>query len=139
MPGAPNAQAGFMSPANPGRMAAATSNYISGISGHQLRNAPCWHLAGSSRTAACALGGPAGLQRYSLHNHTAHAIPGPTRKVNVHVKQKPGLTYPRPADKVLIHEKTIRPPHFNHQPPADMLHGNIQCRGCGGRGCGACR
>ena len=50
-------------------------------------------------------------------------IPGPTPEVNIHLKQKPGLSYPRPADKVLIKERHIRPQHVNQQPPADMVEG----------------
>jgi len=71
------------------------------------------------------LGRPAGLQRYQMHNHTAMQIPGPTPEVNVHVKQKPGLSYPRPADRVLIKEHHIRPHHNNRQPPADMVNGML--------------
>lgn len=117
-----------------------TSNYISGMTGPNYGMPSVGTSIGLPGPPHIPMGGPAGLQRYSMHNHTAHAIPGPTPKVNVHVKQQPGLTYPRPADTILVREQTIRPPHFNAQPPADMVHGNIRdCGSCGGRGCNNCR
>lgn len=123
-----------------GGRGAGTSNYISGMTGPNYGIPSVGTSIGLPGPPHIPMGGPAGLQRYSIHNHTAHAIPGPTPNVNVHVKQQPGLTYPRPADTILVKEKTIRPPHFNWQPPADMVHGNIRaCGACGGRGCNNCR
>lgn len=117
------------------------SNYISGVSGPAYGMPSVGTSIGLPGPPHVPLGGPAGLQRYQIHNHTAQAIPGPTPNVNVHVKQNPGLSYPRPADTVLIREDTIRPPHANVQPPADMVHGNIpsNCPSCGGFGCRRCR
>lgn len=119
---------------------AGTSNFISGVNGPNYGMPSVGTSIGLPGPPHIPMGGPAGLQKYSMHNHTAHAIPGPTPKVNVHVKQQPGMTYPRPADTVLVREQTIRPPHFNSQPPADMVHGNIRdCGHCGGAGCGYCQ
>jgi hypothetical protein len=83
------------------------------------------------------LGVPAGLQRHTIQNHTATNIPGPTDQLNVHVKQVPGLSYPRPADKVMIRERTMRANHFNNQPPADMVHGAPPA--CGLHGIAGCQ
>ncbi len=105
-----------------------STDYISGISGPSYGMPWTGTPIGLPGPPHIPLGGPAGLQNYAIHNHTAMQIPGPTPQVNVHVKQKPGLTYPRPADKVLIQEQTIRPPHFNNQPPADMVHGQLPYR-----------
>lgn len=102
-----------------------SADYISGISGPSYGMPWTGTQIGLPGPPHIPLGGPAGLQHYAIHNHTAMQIPGPTPQVNVHVKQKPGLTYPAPADKVLIQEKTIRPPHSNLQPPADMVHGQL--------------
>ncbi|HMO12719.1 MAG TPA: hypothetical protein PKD64_15895 [Pirellulaceae bacterium] len=117
------------------------SQYISGVSGPSYGMPYTGTSIGLPGPPHVPLGGPAGLQHYGIHNHTAHAIPGPTPNVNVHVKQKPGLTYPRPADTILVREHTIRPPHSNQQPPADMVHGNVphNCPDCGGFGCRRCR
>lgn len=102
-----------------------SGDYISGISGPNYGMPWSGTQLGLPGPPHIPLGGPAGLQQYNIHNHTAMQIPGPTPQVNVHVKQEPGLTYPRPADKVLIREQTIRPPHANRQPPADMVHGQL--------------
>lgn len=99
--------------------------YISGVTGPSYGMPWTGTQIGLPGPPHIPLGGPAGLREYNIHNHTATQIPGPTPRVNVHVQQTPGLSYPRPADRVLIREHTIRPPHFNGQPPADMVHGQL--------------
>lgn len=99
--------------------------YVSGVTGPHYGTPSVGTPIGIPGPPHIPLGGPAGLQNYSLHNHTARQIPGPTPRVNVHVRQRPGLSYPRPVDRVLIQEHTIRPPHVNAQPPADLLHGQL--------------
>ncbi len=100
-----------------------TSNYISGVTGPAYGMPYTGTNIGLPGPPHIPLGGPAGLREYNIHNHTAMQIPGPTPEVNVHVRQNPGLSYPRPADRVLIQENTIRAPHFNGQPPANMVDG----------------
>ncbi|MEC9094090.1 MAG: hypothetical protein VX438_15380, partial [Planctomycetota bacterium] len=98
-------------------------NYVSGVT------APAYGMPitatniGLPGPPHIPLGIPAGLQRHTIHNHTAVQIPQPTKQVNVHVQQVPGMSYPRPADRILIREETVRPPHFNQQPPANMQQG----------------
>ncbi len=105
-----------------------SGDYISGISGPAYGMPWSGTQIGLPGPAHIPLGGPAGLRNYEINNHTAMQIPPPTPKVNVHVKQRPGLTYPRPADRVTIQEHTMRPTHINQQPPQDMLHGNLPYR-----------
>lgn len=100
-----------------------TSNYISGITGPSYGMPYTGTNIGLPGPPHIPLGGPAGLREYNIHNHTAMQIPGPTPQVNVHVRQNPGLSYPTPADRVLIQENTIRAPHYNSQPPANMVDG----------------
>lgn len=102
-------------------------DYISGVTGPAYGLPWVGTNIGLPGPAHIPLGGPAGLKSYHLHNRTATQIPGPTHKVDVLVRQRPGLSYPRPADRVLIEERTIRPPHFNQQPPADGVHGQLPC------------
>jgi hypothetical protein len=68
------------------------------------------------------LGVPAGLQKHVMRNHTKYRIPGPVEKVAIDVKQKPGLSYPKPVDHVHIVEKSHVPPFVFHQPHADKHH-----------------
>ncbi len=104
---------------------AGVNNYISGVTGPNYGMPYSGTQIGLPGPPHIPMGGPAGLQQYNMYNHTAMQIPGPTPNLNVHVKQKPGLSYPRPADRVLIQETTIRPPHQNVQPPANMVYGQI--------------
>ncbi len=134
-------QAGFMPGANTGMgRNGAMSNYISGITGPHYGMPLVGTQIGLPGPPHIPMGGPAGLRQSVIHNHTPHAIPGPTPRLNMHVKQHPGISYPRPADTVLVKEHTMRPPHFNAQPPSDMVHGDIRaCQSCGGRGCPYCQ
>jgi hypothetical protein len=67
------------------------------------------------------LGIPAGLQRHVVTNHTHYDIPNPTRRIDMHVKQKPGFSYPRPANTVHIEEATVAPPAFFRRPVSDNM------------------
>ena len=54
-------------------------------------------------------GGPAGLQRHTITNHTRTHIPEPTRHLSVNVRQQPGFSYPTPPNRVHITEQSIHP------------------------------
>lgn len=107
-------------------------DYISGVTGPAYGMPWVGTNIGLPGPAHIPLGGPAGLKSYNIYNRTATQIPGPTHNVDVLVQQKPGLSYPRPVDRVLIQERNIRPPHFNRQPPANMVHGQLpaDCPDC---------
>lgn len=62
------------------------------------------------------LGGPAGLHRHTMVNHTMTHIPEPTSHVRVDVKQRPGFSYPKPANHALIVESNGAPPALYRQP-----------------------
>jgi hypothetical protein len=76
------------------------------------------------------LGIPAGLRRHTIKNHTHMHIPKPTEKIGIHVKQSPGLSYPKPVHHVRIHEKT-RTAWLNFHAPWKKRHqrvnGGEQC------------
>jgi hypothetical protein len=63
------------------------------------------------------LGGPAGLQKHVMKNHTHIHMPDPTRKVRIDVKQEPGMSYPKPPSHVYIKEQSIHAAPVYHQPP----------------------
>jgi hypothetical protein len=65
------------------------------------------------------LGVPAGLQRHSITNHTKTHLPGPTRELKLHVQQAPGLSYPKPARRAYVAERTDVPHVKLRQPPQD--------------------
>jgi hypothetical protein len=54
-------------------------------------------------------GGPAGLESYSIHNHTRNHMPDPTRHIKVDVRQQPGFSYPVPSNRVHITEQMVHP------------------------------
>ena len=69
------------------------------------------------------LGGPAGLQRHTIKNHTHMHIPGPVDHFSIHVRQQPGLSYPKPVHRVHIKEQSIHP-----SLPFEQPHGNMHQR-----------
>lgn len=54
------------------------------------------------------LGNPAGLQRHVMKNHTRMWIPDPTKQVKINVQQRPGMSYPQPANRAWVKEDTIQ-------------------------------
>ena len=65
------------------------------------------------------LGNPAGLQKHVMTNHTKFHIPPPTKRMDIHVKQKPGFSYPKPPSHVHITEHAHVPPVHFRQPFSD--------------------
>ena len=65
-------------------------------------------------------GTPAGLQRHVMHNYTHMQIPHPVEKFKINVRQQPGLSYPKPPNRVWIKEQTIHPSLPFEQPHWDM-------------------
>ncbi len=50
------------------------------------------------------LGTPAGLQKQVIRNHTFTKIPEPVDTQRIHVRQTPGMSYPRPPSTAYIQE-----------------------------------
>jgi len=67
------------------------------------------------------LGIPAGLQKHTITNHTRTHLPPPSRSVKLHVQQEPGLSYPKPATKGYITERTDIPKLHFKQPHGDRI------------------
>lgn len=102
--------------AAPGLPMTMAPNYVSGIT------APAW---GTPMTATnvgvpgpphLPFGGPAGMQSYTMHNRTKVDIPEPVQHFNVHMRQTPGYSYPKPVDTVRIREHNYTPAVINRQP-----------------------
>ena len=65
------------------------------------------------------LGVPAGLRKHTITNHTRMQIPPPSRELKLHVQQSPGLSYPKPASRAYIAEKSTVPHIHLKQPRHD--------------------
>ena len=55
------------------------------------------------------LGNAPSLQRHVIHNHTRQHIPGGVENFNIHVREMPGYSYPRPPTRMFIREQHIQP------------------------------
>ena len=65
------------------------------------------------------LGVPAGLQGHVNRPTTPTCRSRPGRRLDIGVKQVPGLSYPKPPHHVVIVEATPTPPVKLHQPCVD--------------------
>lgn len=116
--------------------------FVSGVTAPQYGMTTSGTPIGLPGPPHIPLGGPAGLQKHVMRNHTKMHIPEPTSKLKIHVKQEPGFNYPAPASRAFIKEQSIhygggyQQPHYDkHQNmggPAGGYGG-----GTGGAGFGA--
>ncbi|GIW98423.1 MAG: hypothetical protein KatS3mg111_1756 [Pirellulaceae bacterium] len=53
------------------------------------------------------LGSPAGLQKHTIRNRTHQHIPDPVSNVKMTVRQNPGISYPKPANRVHVREQNV--------------------------------
>jgi hypothetical protein len=94
-------------------------NYMSGVAGPQYGMPMSGTPIGLPGPPHIPMGVPAGLQKHTVKNHTRVHLPKPTEKVEVNVKQVPGIKYPKPADKVRIVERTRSGVGWFKQPLSD--------------------
>lgn len=83
------------------------SNYISGVTGPQYGMPISGTPIGLPGPPHVPLGGPAGLQKHTMRNHTMVHVPGPTKQVRIDVRQDPGIAYPKPANHAWITERSF--------------------------------
>ncbi len=93
--------------------------YISGVTSPQYGMPMCGTPIGLPGPPHVPLGIPAGLQKHVMKNHTRVRLPDPTKKVRIDVKQKPGFSYPKPADRARIVERTRKGIGYFKQPLLD--------------------
>lgn len=96
-------------------------NYISGITSPQYGMPYTGTPIGLVGPPHLPLGAPAGLQKHVMRNHTKMNLPQPNAKFKIHVRQQPGMSYPKPASRMSIREQTIYPPLRYGQPYYDKL------------------
>jgi hypothetical protein len=95
-------------------------NYVAGVTAAQYGMPYTGTPIGLPGPPHIPLGVPAGLQNHTMHNHTFMSIPDPVERMKLHVRQQPGLSYPKPPNRVHIHEQTIHPSLPFEQPHWDM-------------------
>ena len=95
------------------------TNYISGVNAPQYGMPMCGTPIGLPGPPHVPLGIPAGLQKHVIKNHTHVRIPEPSRRVRIDVRQDPGFSYPKPADRAFIVEQTFPGPGRYCQPLTD--------------------
>jgi len=95
-------------------------NYVAGITAPQYGMPYTGTPIGLPGPPHIPLGGPAGLNKHVMKNHTHMHIPGPTEKMKIDVRQQPGLSYPKPANRIHIREQNIHPSLPFEQPHWDM-------------------
>jgi len=95
------------------------TQYISGVTGPQYGMPMCGTPIGLAGPPHVPLGGPAGLQRHVIRNHTRVNLPEPTRRIKIDVRQDPGFSYPKPANHAYIVEQTMPGPGIFLRPHCD--------------------
>jgi hypothetical protein len=117
------------------------SHYIAGVTGPQYGMPISGTPIGLPGPPHVPLGIPAGLEKHVIKNHTHMHIPGPTKNVKVHVRQDPGFSYPKPANRAYIVEQTRPGLGVNCQPWSNKCQ--VTAPDCGGCGqcveCGECQ
>lgn len=82
---------------------------------HMIAGGPTWGMpitgtpVGLPGPPHVPLGAPAGLMKHTMKNRTRVLMPPPTAAVNMTVKHRPGLNYPRPVSNVQIDETQREP------------------------------
>src|SRR5688572_25654617 len=94
-------------------------NYVAGVTSPQYGMPYVGTPIGLPGPPHIPLGIPAGLQRHTMTNHTHMNIPQPAKHFGIHVRQKPGLSYPKPATHMYIKENLIHPSLPFEQPHWD--------------------
>lgn len=108
--GGPMGMAGGIDPATgcplaPGAHGAVPAAYVSGVTTPQWGMPMCGTPIGLVGPPSVPLGGPAGLRKHTMVNHTCVDIPEPNKHVRIDVRQDPGMSYPKPANHAWIVEQ----------------------------------
>ena len=119
IPGSATDNAGTMAnqaaPSGPMAIGSARQ-YVSGVTMPQWGMPTSGTPIGLPGPPHIPFGGPAGLRRHTITNHTQEFYPRPADNIGIHVRQTPGYSYPRPANQVRITEQNFHPSTLNRQP-----------------------
>jgi len=87
----------------------APPNLISGVNGPQYGMPITGTPIGLPGPPHIPLGHQAGLTQHTMKNRTRVLMPPPVHKMQMTVKQRPGMNYPRPVNKVNVSEVNRAP------------------------------
>jgi hypothetical protein len=82
-------------------------NYVSGINTPQYGMVTSGTPIGLPGPPHIPFGIPAGLQHHSITNHTHMKIPPPNHHLDIHVRQRPGFSYPKPVTQISVDEQVV--------------------------------
>lgn len=112
-PGGPTA----MGPCGNGVMPA---GYVAGVTAPQWGMPMCGTPIGLAGPPHVPFGTPAGLQKHTMVNHTCVNLPEPTQRVRIDVRQDPGISYPKPANRAwIVEQPATNGPGWFRQPAED--------------------
>lgn len=94
-------------------------DYISGVTGPQYGMPMSGTPIGLPGPPHVPLGAPASLQSHVMRNYTSVHMPSAPSSMRIHVRQDPGFSYPRPANKAFIVEQTSPGLNLLHRPLGD--------------------
>jgi hypothetical protein len=92
--------------------AVAPPGVISGVNGPQWGMPITGTPIGLPGPPHVPLGHQAGLVSHTMKNNTRVVMPPPVHKMKMTVKQRPGMNYPRPVNKVNVSEVNRAPFKF---------------------------
>lgn len=110
-------------------------NYVAGMTAAQYGMPITGTPIGLPGPPHIPLGGPAGLQKHVMTNHTHQHYPEPVEKFKISVRQQPGMGYPKPVNRVHVREQSITPtlpfgqPHWDKH---ERIGGGTAAGGYGG-------
>jgi hypothetical protein len=110
---------GVLPCAGEGGYGACPPNYVAGVTAPMYGMPMSGTPIGLPGPPHIPLGGQAGLRKHVMVNRTHMHIPQPTSKFKISVRQQPGYSYPKPANRVHIREQSIHPslpfgqPHYD--------------------------
>jgi hypothetical protein len=107
-------------------------NMVAGVSAPQYGMTYSGTPIGLPGPPHIPLGGPAGLQKHVMRNHTHMNIPDPVEKMKIHVRHQPGYSYPTPPSRAFIREQNIHAGYPSGRPPYEQASRSVAPNQYGG-------
>jgi hypothetical protein len=111
---------GFCPPGGAGGPVGLPPNYVAGVTAPTYGMPYVGTPIGLPGPPHIPLGIPSGLRTHSMTNHTHYNIPQPAKHFRIHVRSKPGFSYPKPVTHMYVKEDMIHAALPFEQPHWDM-------------------